>query len=88
VTVLAPEDCPAFAAVEAATTDALQITMGINAWEWRWPLGSFVARDASVRSSSALERHARSHAMTQAECAALLARREAARQPMRRSPDK
>jgi Asp-tRNA(Asn)/Glu-tRNA(Gln) amidotransferase A subunit family amidase len=79
VTVLTPEDCPALAAVEAATTDAYQITMGINAWEWRWPLGSFVARDASVLSSSALERHARSHAMTQAEYAALLARREAAR---------
>ena len=79
VTVLTPEDCPALAAVESATTEALQITMGINAWEWRWPLGSFVARDASVLSSSALERHARSHAMTQAEYAALLARREAAR---------
>ena len=34
---------PALAAVEAATTEALQITMGMNAWEWRWPLSSFVA---------------------------------------------
>jgi Asp-tRNA(Asn)/Glu-tRNA(Gln) amidotransferase A subunit family amidase len=65
--------------VEAATAEALQITMGINAWEWRWPLGSFVARDASVLSRSVLERHVRSQAMTQAEYAALLARREAAR---------
>ena len=79
VTMLTPEDCPALAAVEAATAEALQITMGINAWEWRWPLGSFVARDASVLSPSALERHVRSQAMTQAEYAALLARREAAR---------
>jgi Asp-tRNA(Asn)/Glu-tRNA(Gln) amidotransferase A subunit family amidase len=79
VTLLTPEDCPALAAVEAATAEALQITMGINAWEWRWPLGSFVARDASVLSPSALERHGRSQAMTQAEYAALLARREAAR---------
>ena len=79
VTVLTPEDCPALAAVEAATAEALQITMGINAWEWRWPLGSFVARDASVLSPSALERHARSRAMTQSEYAALLAQREAAR---------
>ena len=79
VTVLTPEDCPALAAVEAATAEAQQITMGINAWEWRWPLGSFVARDASVLSPSALERHARSQAMTQAEYAALLVRREAAR---------
>ena len=50
VTVLTPEDCEALAAVEAATAEAQQITMGINAWEWRWPLGSFVARDASVLS--------------------------------------
>jgi hypothetical protein len=46
VTVLTPEDCPALAAVETATAEAHQITIGINAWEWRWSLGSFVARDA------------------------------------------
>jgi hypothetical protein len=40
------EDCPQLAAVEAATAEAHQITMGINAWEWRWPLDSFAARDA------------------------------------------
>ncbi len=79
VTVLTPEDCPALAAIEEATADALQITAGINAWEWRWPLGSFVARDASVLSASALERHARSNAMTQAEYAALLTKRDRAR---------
>jgi Asp-tRNA(Asn)/Glu-tRNA(Gln) amidotransferase A subunit family amidase len=79
VTVLLSEDCPALAKVEAATAEAQQITMGINAWEWRWPLGSFVARDAKVLSPSALERHARSQAMMQAEYAALLARREQAR---------
>ncbi len=79
VTVLTPDECPALAAVEAATAEALQITMGINAWEWRWPLGSFVARDAAALSPSARDRHARAQAMTQAEYAALLARREAAR---------
>jgi Asp-tRNA(Asn)/Glu-tRNA(Gln) amidotransferase A subunit family amidase len=78
VTVLTPEDCPALAAVEAATAEALQISMGLNAWEWRWPLGSFVERDATVLSASALVRHARSQAMTQVEYAVLLARREAA----------
>jgi hypothetical protein len=40
---------------------------------------SFVARGASVLSPSALERHARSHAMTLAEYGLLLARRDAAR---------
>jgi Asp-tRNA(Asn)/Glu-tRNA(Gln) amidotransferase A subunit family amidase len=79
VTVLIPEDCPALAAVEAATAEALQITAGINAWEWRWPLGSFVARDAAALSPSSQERHARSGAMTQTEYVALLGRREAAR---------
>jgi Asp-tRNA(Asn)/Glu-tRNA(Gln) amidotransferase A subunit family amidase len=79
MTVLTPEDCPALAAVEGATADALETTMAINAWEWRWPLGSFLARDDSVLSASALERHARSHAMTQAEYAALLTRRDRAR---------
>jgi Asp-tRNA(Asn)/Glu-tRNA(Gln) amidotransferase A subunit family amidase len=79
VKILTPDVCPELAAVEAATAEAQQITMGINAWEWRWPLGSFVARDASVLSPSALERHARSQAMTQAEYGSLLARRDAAR---------
>jgi Asp-tRNA(Asn)/Glu-tRNA(Gln) amidotransferase A subunit family amidase len=79
VTVLTPADYDALAEVEAATAEAQSVTMGINAWEWRWPLGSFVARDASVLSPSALERHALSQAMTQAEYAALLARRQAAR---------
>ena len=78
-TVLTPEDCDALATVEAATAEAHPITMGINAWEWRWPLDSFVARDASVLSPSTRERHARSQAMTQAEYVALLARRDAAR---------
>jgi len=79
VALLTPEDCEALAAVEAATVEALQITQGINAWEWRWPLGSFVARDASLLSPSAQERHARSNAMTQTEYAMLLGRRQAAR---------
>jgi hypothetical protein len=55
VTVLTPDECPAFATVEAAMAKAQEITMGINAWEWRWPLGSFVARDASALSPSAME---------------------------------
>jgi Asp-tRNA(Asn)/Glu-tRNA(Gln) amidotransferase A subunit family amidase len=79
VTVLTPEDCPELARLEAATAEALEITAGINAWEWRWPLGSFVARDASVLSPSALERHARSNGMRQADYAALLVRRVNAR---------
>lgn len=79
VTVVTPEDCTPLAAVEAATAEAHQITMGINAWEWRWPLGSFMARDASAISPSAQERHAQALAMKQSEYAALVAQRDAAR---------
>ncbi len=79
VAVLTAEDCPELGAVEAATAQAREHTLAINAWEWRWPLGSFVARDRSGLSASARERHVRSNAMTQAEYAAVLALRGAAR---------
>ena len=79
VTVLLPEDCPELAAVEEATAEAREITMDINAWEWRWPLGSYMARDVAGLSPSAVERHARSNTLTQAEYVALLVRRDAAR---------
>ena len=79
ITVLLPEQCPELAAVEAATQDARVHTMDINAWEWRWPLGSFVARDARAISPSALARHAQAAAMSQAMYADLLERRLAAR---------
>lgn len=79
VTVLTAEDCPELAAVEAATAEARALTLAINAWEWRWPLGSFMARDRAGLSPSAVERHERSNAMTQGEYAAVLAQRVAAR---------
>jgi Asp-tRNA(Asn)/Glu-tRNA(Gln) amidotransferase A subunit family amidase len=70
---------PELEAVETATAEARDMTMDINAWEWRWPLGSYVARDIKGLSPSAIERHARSNAMTRSDYAALLARRQAAR---------
>jgi len=79
VAVVSPEANDALAAVEAATTEAQPMTMAINAWEWRWPLGSYAARDVSALSPSARERHERSLAMTQGEYAGLLAKRAAAR---------
>jgi Asp-tRNA(Asn)/Glu-tRNA(Gln) amidotransferase A subunit family amidase len=79
VTVVTPEACEKLAAVEAATEEAQPVTMGINAWEWRWPLGSYAARDVAALSPSARERHERSLAMTQAEYVGLLAKRDAAR---------
>ena len=79
IRVLLPEECPELAAVEAATVEARAHTMDINAWEWRWPLGSFVARDASLISPSSLARHEQAAAMTQAIYAGLLEQRLAAR---------
>ena len=79
VTILTPETCPALAAVEAATAEAREQTLVINAWEWRWPLGSYMARDAEGVSPSSRDRHAHSNRLTQADYAAALARRLAAR---------
>lgn len=80
VEVLTAEHCPELAAVEAATAQAREHTMAINAWEWRWPLGSFVARDRAGLSRSALDRHETSNRMTQADYAAALVQRTAARE--------
>ena len=79
VVMVEAEACPALAAVEAATARALPEVYQINAWEWRWPLGSYMARDRAGMSVSAQERHARAAAMTQAEYATHLERRAAAR---------
>lgn len=79
VEVLTTETSPELAALEDATAEAMAITMGINAWEWRWPLGSFVARDRAAISPSSLERFAQQGRMSRAEYAALLGRRDAAR---------
>jgi Asp-tRNA(Asn)/Glu-tRNA(Gln) amidotransferase A subunit family amidase len=74
--------------VESATATAREHTMGINAWEWRWPLGSYVARDPAGLSESALERHARAASMTQAEYVELLAHRDAARASLKKLEEK
>jgi Asp-tRNA(Asn)/Glu-tRNA(Gln) amidotransferase A subunit family amidase len=79
VEVLTPESSPALAAVEAATIEARALTLSINAWEWRWPLGGFFAEDEAGLSPSARDRHARAAAMSQQEYAMLLALRAEAR---------
>ncbi len=79
ITILTSETCPALAAVEAVTTEAREETLLINAWEWRWPLGSYMARDADAVSPSSRERHGHSNRLTQADYAGALSRRLAAR---------
>jgi Asp-tRNA(Asn)/Glu-tRNA(Gln) amidotransferase A subunit family amidase len=88
VEILTAESCVELAEVESATATAREHTMGINAWEWRWPLGSYVARDPAGLSESALERHARATSMTQPEYVELLAHRDSARASLRKLAEK
>jgi Asp-tRNA(Asn)/Glu-tRNA(Gln) amidotransferase A subunit family amidase len=60
--------------------EAQQIPLCIKAWQRRWPhFWQLRGPRCVVLSRSVLNRYERSQAMTQAEYAALLARREAAR---------
>ena len=79
VEVLEPGSCAELDAVEAATAEARDITLGINAWEWRWPIGAFMDRDPAGLSQSVHERAALGQSMTRDDYAALLDRRAAAR---------
>lgn len=78
VDILTAEQCPPLAAIEAATAAAREQVLALNAWEWRWPLGSYMAAPAQL-SAQARERHAAAHAMTQPQYAALLTERARAR---------
>ncbi|WP_043829381.1 amidase [Muricoccus aerilatus] len=79
IEILEPETCPELAAVETATAEARDITLGINAWEWRWPIGAFLDRDPAGLSASVHERAELGRKMTRDDYVALLARRSAAR---------
>ena len=52
------------AATEAAIAGARELSTRINAWEWRWPINTYRARDATKLSKSTLERGAQAEAMT------------------------
>ena len=79
ITILTAEACPALQMLEVLTAEARVQTGEINAWEWRWPLGSFMARNPAQLSASARERHAFANTLTQAQYVAALQRRAAAR---------
>jgi len=67
---------PVIAEVEDSISDAAELTRAINAWEGRWPLNTYRARDAGKLSGSALERLATAEAMTLADYGAVIARRQ------------
>jgi Asp-tRNA(Asn)/Glu-tRNA(Gln) amidotransferase A subunit family amidase len=66
-------------AVEAAIADAMALSRDINGWEARWPLNTYRDRDATKLSRGMVSRLAAAEAMTQADYAALLRRRDEAR---------
>jgi Asp-tRNA(Asn)/Glu-tRNA(Gln) amidotransferase A subunit family amidase len=63
------------AAVEEGIADAQTLSLGLNAWESRWPLNTYKERDASKLSRSALDRLAQAEAMTIDDYRRLLAER-------------
>jgi Asp-tRNA(Asn)/Glu-tRNA(Gln) amidotransferase A subunit family amidase len=66
-------------AVEAAIADAMKLSRDINGWEARWPLNTYRNRDVTKLSRGMVERLAAAEAMTQADYAALLRRRDEVR---------
>jgi Asp-tRNA(Asn)/Glu-tRNA(Gln) amidotransferase A subunit family amidase len=66
-------------AAEQALSDALDLTMSINAWEGRWPLNTYSDLDPTKLSQSARDRLLTAEKMTQKQFGELLARREAVR---------
>jgi Asp-tRNA(Asn)/Glu-tRNA(Gln) amidotransferase A subunit family amidase len=64
IAVATRHDDARVAAVEAAISGARELGTRINAWEWRWPINTYRARDATKLSKSTLERGAQAEAMT------------------------
>ena len=64
VTLVSRQDNEKIAAVEDAIHDARELCANIIAWESRWPLNTYRARDASKLSQAMLELGARAEALT------------------------
>jgi Asp-tRNA(Asn)/Glu-tRNA(Gln) amidotransferase A subunit family amidase len=64
VTLVSRHDSEKIAAVEEAIHDARELCANIIAWESRWPLNTYRARDASKLSQPLLELGARAEALT------------------------
>jgi Asp-tRNA(Asn)/Glu-tRNA(Gln) amidotransferase A subunit family amidase len=64
IAIATRQDDAKIAAVEAAISGARELSTRINAWEWRWPINTYRARDATKLSRSTLERGAQAEAMT------------------------
>jgi Asp-tRNA(Asn)/Glu-tRNA(Gln) amidotransferase A subunit family amidase len=76
VTIATCHDPGQVAAVEAAIRGARELSMAINAWEWRWPINTYRARDAGKLSKSMLDRGTQAEAMTLDEYRGHIAERD------------
>jgi Asp-tRNA(Asn)/Glu-tRNA(Gln) amidotransferase A subunit family amidase len=77
VKVLDRNSSPGIAALETAIADALAVSGGINAWEFRWPLNSYAKNSRNLLSKFMLDRLTQAEGMTDADYQALLAKRAA-----------
>lgn len=67
IEILSRADNAEVEAVEKAITAALEVTRLVNAWESRWPLNIYRARDASKLSKDMRERSIEAENLTQAQ---------------------
>jgi Asp-tRNA(Asn)/Glu-tRNA(Gln) amidotransferase A subunit family amidase len=64
IAIATRHDNKTVAAAETAIHGARELSMKINAWESRWPINTYRARDASKLSKSMLDRGVQAEAMT------------------------
>ena len=75
VEIVTRADDPRVAAVEANIADAFSLSKRINAWEGRWPLNTYSARDASKLSIAMQSRLSQAESMTVDDYRAAIAER-------------
>lgn len=71
---------PAIETVEASIANAFDLTWKIMSWEFRWPLGTYVQRDATAVSAAMRKMFHDADGMTQADYAGAIQDRAAIRQ--------
>jgi Asp-tRNA(Asn)/Glu-tRNA(Gln) amidotransferase A subunit family amidase len=76
IEVLTRQSHAKVAAVEAAIMRARDLSMRLNAWEWRWPLNTYRARDAQMLSRALLDRLTEAEGMHLDDYRADLAQRD------------
>lgn len=79
VRLISRRDAPYVEEIEQLLPRCLPLTRDINAWESRWPLNTYIERDASKLSAAMRERYEETTAMTMDDYRAMLAERAAIR---------